>query len=55
MHDINIKDNDNESIKFWLKYYTLPIPYHLNDNNMTIFDKACFGEIPDISGHKLYE
>ena len=34
--------------------YNLPISYHWNDD-MDIFDKACYGEIPDIEGHKSEE
>ena len=31
----------------------MPIPYNWNDEqNMTIFDKAIFCEIPDIKNHK---
>lgn len=31
----------------------MPVPQHWeNINDMTIFDKAYFGIIPDITGHK---
>ena len=33
----------------------LPIPYCWNENDMSIFDQACFGIIPDIKGHKADE
>ena len=33
----------------------LPIPHHWHDDDMTIFDKACYGEIPNIEGHKSNE
>lgn len=32
-----------------------PIPYHYNPKEMTVFDKACFGIIPDIGDHKSNE
>ena len=31
------------------------MPYHWKDDDMDIFDKACYGEIVDIEGHKSDE
>ena len=30
----------------------MPIPYHWKDSEMTIFDKACYGEILELKNHK---
>ena len=38
-------------IKYILELSYLPCPYNWHDDDMTIFDQACFGEIPDITGH----
>lgn len=52
MHNYNIKDKNNKTLKDYLKDNNLPIPEHWkNENEMTIFDQACFGIIPDINGH----
>ena len=55
MHDINMDSYFVRSIKTLLLWAKLPIPYHWHENDMTIFDQACFGEIPDITGHKSDE
>ena len=51
MHNYYIRDHYSNTLNYYLEKYNLPISYHWNDNDMTIFDKACFGEIPDITGH----
>ena len=38
--------SDYDRLKTALKYNNLPVPYHWDDNDMTIFDKLCYGEIP---------
>ena len=38
-----------------LYYNNLPIPHHWKDDEMTIFDKVCYGEMPNINGHKSEE
>ena len=38
MHDYNLKDSDNRSLKYHLKNNNLLVPYHWYDNDMTIFD-----------------
>ena len=55
MHNYSIKDKYDKTLKDYLYDSCLPIPYNWNDNNMTIFDKACYGIIPDITGHKSDE
>ena len=40
--------SDYNRLKTTLKCNNLPVPYHWHDDDMTIFDKACFGEMPDI-------
>ena len=53
MHGYNIRFYYNYTLKDRLKNKNLPIPRHwINDDKMTIFDKACFGIIPDIGKHK---
>ena len=52
MHSYNIKDICNYSLKDYLHKEQLPIPYHWHDNDMDIFDKACYGEIPQLGNHK---
>ena len=48
MYSENIKDLTNRSIEDYLQGYYLPIPHHWKNNDMTVFDRACFGEIPNI-------
>ena len=38
MHDIDLKNSNDESIKTLLQAIHAPIPYHWNDNDMDIFD-----------------
>ena len=52
MHDINLENNEEESIKTNLSDYYLPVPYHWHDNDITIFDRAYYGEIPELGNHK---
>ena len=33
----------------------MPIPYHWQDSDITIFDRACYGEIPQLGNHKSSE
>ena len=46
MHNYDIKNVDGRTLKDYLEAYYLPVPYHWRDDDMTIFDKACYGEIP---------
>ena len=46
MHSYEIKNKYDKTIKDYLKYHYIPVPYHWNNNDMTIFDKVCYGEIP---------
>ena len=46
MHNYNIIDNNNKTLKYYLENNQLPVPYHWNNNDMTIFDKTCYEEIP---------
>lgn len=50
MHDIDVyKLDSNETLEDIMIENHLPIPNERKDiNKMSIFDKACFGEIPDI-------
>ena len=54
MHNYDTKNN-YDGLKISLRRNNLPVPYQWNDDDMTIFDKACFGEMPDIKGHKSNE
>ena len=51
MHNYDIKDKDGKTLKDFLEDSNLPVPYHWHDEDMTIFDQACFGIVPDITGH----
>ena len=51
MHDIDMDSYFVRSIKTSLISAHLPIPYHWHDNDMTIFDQACYGEIPELGSH----
>ena len=51
IHSYDIKDGYNRTLKDYLEDNYLPIPKHWNNDDMTIFDKACFGIIPDIERH----
>ena len=52
MHNYDIKNKYNSTLKYYLEINQLPVPYHWEDEDgMTIFDKACFGIIPNIIGH----
>lgn len=51
MHDINIKTKQGQSIYSLLSEATIPIPYHWHDEDMTIFDKTIFGDIPELGYH----
>ena len=55
MHSYDIKLCENETLKYYLHSYSLPVPRHWNDDDMTIFDKACFGIIPELGNHKSDE
>ena len=46
MHDINLKNRYGRSLEYYFKRGNIPIPYHWHQNDMDIFDKACYGEIP---------
>ena len=48
MHDVNMKNAFEMSIKSLLLRNYLPVPHHWHDDDMTIFDKACYGIIPSI-------
>ena len=52
MHDNNIKSKDNISLKYYLEENILPMPYNYDKDKMTIFDKACYGIIPNSIGHE---
>ena len=51
MHNYEIKNNYDVSLKSYLFLQHMLIPKHWHDNDMTIFDKVCYGEIPNIKGH----
>ena len=56
MHNYEIKNSDNKSLNELMEQYKKPIPEHwIDENEMTIFDKAYFGIIPNIEGHKSDE
>ena len=38
MHNYNIKDSYDYTLKDCLQEHNLVVPYHWNDNDMTIFD-----------------
>ena len=51
MYDINIT-TEGCNLKELSDECNMPIPYNWNnEQNTTIFDQACFGIIPDVSGH----
>ena len=52
MHDVNMKNSYDMSIRSLLLENNLPVPHHWHDNDMTIFDKACYGIIPKLGNHK---
>ena len=52
LYDVNLKNEYNNSLKSYLQDNQLPVPYHWHDNDMDIFDKACYGEIPQLGNHK---
>ena len=53
MHNYEIKNKWDKTLKDLMIENNLPIPYHWDHNrDMTIFDQAYFGIIPDIKGHK---
>ena len=54
MYNYDTRSN-YDKLKTALEWNNLPVPYHWDDDDMTIFDRACFGEIPDIKGHKSDE
>ena len=52
MHNYDIKNDDNKSLKDLIIENHMPIPHEWNNiNEMSIFDKAYFGIIPDIDDH----
>lgn len=51
MHSYDIKDCFSYNINDYLEKRGFPTPYHWHDDDITIFDQAIFGEIPDINGH----
>ena len=55
IHDLNITSTTGESIKSLLQKNNLPIPKYWDNNDMTIFDQACFKIIPKINNHKPEE
>ena len=56
MHNYNIKNKDGKTLKELMLINYIPVPQeYQNISKMTIFDKAYFGIVPDISGHKSYE
>ena len=56
MHNYNIKNNDNKTLKDLMIVFKLLIPHEWNnESKMSIFDKAYFGIIPDITNHKSEE
>ena len=56
MHNYNIRNNRYDKLDDLMKYYNGTFPYEWQDiNKMSIFDKAYFGIIPDIEGHKSDE
>lgn len=55
MHDIDIKNDLRESIHSLLHKNFLPVPHHWKNNDMTIFDKACYGIVPELGNHKPNE
>ena len=52
MHNYYIMDNYKQTLKDYLEQYYLPVPYHWGDNNMNIFDEACYGIIPELGNNK---
>ena len=52
MHNVNIKNKKGESIRSLLHKNMLPVPHHWNNDDMTIFDRACYGVIPELGNHK---
>ena len=49
MHNYNIKNTDDETLKDLIIENKMPIPHEWQDiNKMSIFDQAYFGIIPDI-------
>ena len=46
MHNYIISDYVYYTLKKYLEINLLPVPYHWSDNDMTIFDKVCYGETP---------
>lgn len=55
IHDLDmIKNCNNQTLREILRANFLPVPYHWN-GEMSIFDQACFGIIPDIKGYKSDE
>ena len=55
MHNYIISDYVYYTLKEYLEINLLPVPYHCNDNDMTIFDRACYGEIPELEKYKPEE
>ena len=52
MHNYDIEDEHWGTIPSYSSLSCLPIPEHWeNENEMTIFDWACFGVTPNINGH----
>ena len=53
MHNYDIKAEKNMSLKDLMEQSNMPVPHEWQDEDkMSIFDKAYFGTIPNIMGHK---
>ena len=52
MYNQIVKNKYNRTIKDYLLNNKLPVPYHWHENDMDIFDKACYGELPQLGNHK---
>ena len=56
MHSYDIKDKIGCSLDHSMYMFLRPVPKHWkNEDEMSIFDKAYFGIIPDITNHKPEE
>ena len=56
MHNYDIKNKEGKTLKDLMMNNKMPVPEHWNNiKEMSIFDQAYFGIIPDISGHSPNE
>ena len=56
MNNYEIKNKHSKTLKNFMIHFHMPIPQEWQDiDKMSIFDKAYFGIIPDIEGHKPEE